>query len=162
MADVLAELAGAVADLVDERGLSVAAAESVTAGRVATALAAAPSSAAWFRGSLVAYHSEVKFSLLEVPEGPVITGDTARRMATRVRSLLGADVAVSSTGAGGPDAEESQPPGTVFLAVATADGCSVRRHHFTGEPPDVVEQAAAEALRELRDVLRAGAAGGPP
>lgn len=156
MPDVLRELADRIADLVDERGVSVAAAESVTAGRIATALAAAPSSAEWFRGSVIAYHSEVKFSVLEVPEGPVITADTARRMASRVREMLGADVAVSSTGAGGPDEEESQPPGTVFLAVATAEECSVRRHQFHGDPPDVVEQAAAEALRELRDVLQAG------
>lgn len=153
MADELHDLAGAIADLVDERGVSVAAAESVTAGRIATALAAAPSSAEWFRGSVVAYHCEVKFSVLGVPEGPVITADTARRMASRVRELLGADIAVSSTGAGGPDEEESQPPGTVFLAVATAQKCSVREFHFPGDPPDVVEQAAAEALRELRDVL---------
>ena len=52
-------------------------------------------------------------SRLGVDPGPVVTALAARQMAGGVARLLGADVAISVTGVGGPDEEEGQPPGTV-------------------------------------------------
>lgn len=111
-------LAKQIARQAGQSRVSIACAESLTGGQIATILAAAPDSAAWFRGSLVAYSAQVKFEVLGVPPGPVVTEQCAATMAVGVRRLLGADVAVAVTGVGGPDDEEGKPAGTVWIAVA--------------------------------------------
>ena len=132
---------------------TVAAAESITCGNIAAALAAAPNASQWFRGSVVAYSREVKFSVLRVDPGPVITSSCVQQMAVNVRRLLGADIAVATTGAGGPGREEDQPAGTVFIGIATPDGCSTRECHFLGEPSEIVHEATLQALRDLADAV---------
>ena len=107
--------------LLQERGLTVAVAESLTGGLVASRIVAVPGSSAWFRGGVVAYDSQVKFDLLEVPEGPVVSEAAAMAMADGVRRLLGADVGLSTTGVAGPTEQEGQPPGTVWLGLAIED-----------------------------------------
>ena len=67
-----------VVDLLQERGLTLALAESVSGGLAATRLSAVPGAGDVFRGALVAYASEVKFALLDVPEGPVVCAGRAR------------------------------------------------------------------------------------
>jgi PncC family amidohydrolase len=87
-------------------------------GMVSSALAEAPGSGEWFCGALVAFTSELKHELLHVPAGPVVTANAAAVMAGEVRRLLGADVAVSLTGAAGPDGQDGQPPGRLFLGLS--------------------------------------------
>jgi PncC family amidohydrolase len=67
---------------------------------------------------VVSYASDVKRSLLDVPPGPVVSADAVRAMAAGVRSLLGADVGLAVTGVAGPDPQDGEAPGTVFLGVA--------------------------------------------
>jgi nicotinamide-nucleotide amidase len=134
-------------------GRTVAAAESITSGNIAAALAAAEDASHWFKGSVVAYAREAKYRVLKVDPGPVITAGCARQMAIGVSNLLHTDFSIATTGAGGPGAEEGQPPGTVFIAVATQDRCQVNAYHFDGEPPEVVHQATIAALRDLASVL---------
>jgi nicotinamide-nucleotide amidase len=76
-------------------------------------------------------------------------------MAGGVRKLLRADVAVGVTGAGGPEPQDGQPPGTVFVAVD--DGSERRVQHLSleGEPPEVVMKAAGKTLEMLVDRLEA-------
>jgi nicotinamide-nucleotide amidase len=83
------KLAVRIAELVDSAGLSVAVAESLTGGMVASALAEAPGSSTWFRGAVVAYASEVKhqLQLLNMPPGPVVSAEAAATMADGVRQL---------------------------------------------------------------------------
>ena len=107
------------------RGLTLAVAESLTGGLVASRLVDVPGASAWFRGGVVSYATDVKFSVLDVPEGPVVTAEAAAAMATGVRDLLGADVGLGVTGVAGPDSAEGQPPGTVFLAVVVGDAAPV-------------------------------------
>lgn len=111
----------AVADLLAARGLTLAVAESLTGGLVAARLVNVVGASAWFRGGIVAYASDVKFSLLDVPEGPVVSESAAAAMATGVRKALGADVGLAVTGVAGPDSQDGEKPGTVFLAVAGLD-----------------------------------------
>jgi nicotinamide-nucleotide amidase len=144
-------LAQQVAQALD--GRSVATAESITSGNIASALAAAENASVWFKGSVVAYAREVKYSVLGVDRGPVITSSCVAQMATSVSSLLDADISVGTTGAGGPGPEEGQPPGTVFIAIDTRDRCHIRAYRFEGEPADVVHKATIQALRDLADVL---------
>ncbi|MDQ4033547.1 MAG: CinA family protein [Actinomycetota bacterium] len=143
-------LAEGIAEIVDSARLNVAVAESLTGGMVASALAEAPGSSTWFRGAVVAYASEVKHQLLDVPAGPVVSAEAAASMADGVRRLLGADVAVASTGAGGPGGQDGQPPGTVFLALSNGLHTQVEHHFFDGDDPaEVCDRTAAEALQML-------------
>lgn len=147
------DIAARVASAARERGVSVGAAESLTSGVIATHLGGAGEAAAWFRGSVVAYAAEVKFAVLGVRPGPVITAECARQMARGARRVLGADLAVAVTGAGGPGPEEGRPAGTVFLAVATPAGEQVRERLFAGGPDEVLRQTAEAALAMLLDEL---------
>ncbi|WP_205629569.1 CinA family protein [Jiangella muralis] len=139
--------ASVVARLV-ARGLTVAAAESLTGGLVCAALTSVPGSSAVVRGGVVVYATSLKESLAGVPpavlaaDGPV-AGSTAAAMAEGVRSRLGASVGVATTGVAGPDPQDGHPPGTVHVAVASDGGVRVRS--FTGP----------SALRGDRSAVRA-------
>ncbi len=81
----------------------------------------------------------------------------AEQLARGVRALLGADVAVSTTGVGGPDAQDGHEPGTVYLGWATAEDAGHELVHFEGDPVEVIDQAVEAALTLLADTLSAGA-----
>jgi nicotinamide-nucleotide amidase len=142
-----------VADLAAEKGLSVAAAESLTSGLIAHRLGAGPNAADWFRGSVVAYQEPVKFEVLGVPEGPVVTADCAEDMARGVARLFAADVAVAATGVGGPDPSEGKPAGTVFVAVAVDGKVDTRQLDLDGDPGEILQDAATHAIELLLDAL---------
>jgi nicotinamide-nucleotide amidase len=145
-----AELAAAdIAKCLSRRNLTVSAAESVTSGSVACRLGAAPEASEWFAGAVIAYASRVKFEVLGVTPGPVITADCARQMAQGVARLTGSDIGVAITGVGGPDPVEGHPAGTVFIAVSTPAGQTATEHYFQGDPAQVVQSATAEALAML-------------
>jgi nicotinamide-nucleotide amidase len=152
--EVRDRIAGEVAEEARRRGLTVAVAESLTGGMVATALAAADAASEWFRGSLVAYSSEVKHEVLDVPAGPVVSAEAAEAMAAGVRRLLGADVAVAVTGSGGPSAQDGQEPGTVYVAVDNGSAIRAHRLDLDGEPREICIRSAESTLRLLLDGLR--------
>ena len=137
------------------RGWRLATAESVTAGLVANRAAQAPNATDWLLGGLVAWSSEVKQKQLGVPPGPVVNAVTAEQMARGVADMLGADVAVSTTGVGGPDPEEGHPAGTVFVGVLVDGEVSTHELHLDGEPEDVCTGAADAALSLVVEALRA-------
>lgn len=151
--DEARELAEQVARLAQERGLRVAVAESLTSGMIANQLGAAPEASSWFVGGVVAYAADVKFKVLGVEPGPVVTARCAAQMATGVADLLSADLAVAVTGVGGPDPDEGHPPGTVYLAVQAGGHEEVGHHHFDGDPTQVIEQSTVAALQTLRTAL---------
>jgi nicotinamide-nucleotide amidase len=134
-------------DLVGAR--TVAVAESCTGGLVSQALVALPGSGEWFRGGLVAYQRDVKFALLGVSPGPVVTERAACEMAEGVARLLGADVGIGVTGAAGPGALDGASPGTVVVAVSVLGHSMAREYHFDGSPEQVCQQARDAALRDL-------------
>jgi nicotinamide-nucleotide amidase len=111
----------AVGALLEDRGLTLAIAESMTGGLVASRMVDVPGSSRWFKGGVVSYQSDVKFDLLEVPEGPVVSEEAAKAMADGVRRLLGADVGLAITGVAGPAEQDGQPVGTVWLGIAIGD-----------------------------------------
>jgi nicotinamide-nucleotide amidase len=135
---------------------SVAIAESLTSGSLACHLGAAEGASQWFRGGVIAYASDVKFSVLGVDPGPVVTPGCARQMASGVARLMDADIGVALTGVGGPGAEEGKPEGTVFIAIVTGDGDQVEEHHFSGGPAAVVYAATHQALVMLEARVRLG------
>ncbi|HKE73814.1 MAG TPA: competence/damage-inducible protein A [Acidimicrobiales bacterium] len=144
----------AVAHRLVERGVTLAVAESLTGGLVASRLVNVSGASEWFRGGVVSYASDVKFSLLGVPEGPVVSAEAAGAMAEGVRRLLGADVGLAVTGVAGPDPQEGQPPGTVFMAVAAGDGPPTTvRVTLPGDRPRVRQFACISLLDLLRRTL---------
>jgi len=157
-ADQAAELADRIARLLRAGGQTAAVAESVTGGAVMSRLAAAEAASEWFHGGIVAYSRQVKYSLLDVDPGPVITARCARQMAHSAALLLKADFAVATTGAGGPGPEEGKPAGTVFIAVSTPHDCTAAEYRFDGDPSAVVESVTAQALRDLAAAVSAEAA----
>ena len=108
----------AVARALGADGLTLGLAESLTGGLAASRLVNVVGASRWFRGSVVSYASEVKFDLLGVPVGPVVSEATATAMAEGAQRVLGADVGLSITGVAGPDGQDGQPPGTVFVGLA--------------------------------------------
>lgn len=135
------------------KGLTLAVAESVTGGYVAGRLCAVPGASSVFRGGIVAYSPEVKFDLLDVPEGPVVTEEAAVAMAEGVRARLGADIGIATTGVAGPEESEGQPVGTVCLAVAAADGALASTVRLPGDRERIRQFSTITLLDLLRRVL---------
>jgi nicotinamide-nucleotide amidase len=146
-------LTSALSDRLRELGLSLAVAESMTCGRLACELGATENASEWFLGGVIAYSEEVKFDVLRVDRGPVITAQAAQQMAEGVRKLTGADIGISITGVGGPGPHEGRPAGTVFIGISWPSGVEVSRHQFVGEPEDVVAQATVHAVLLANSVL---------
>jgi nicotinamide-nucleotide amidase len=141
----------AVAALLVDHGLTLGLAESLTGGLVASRLVGVPGASAWFRGSIVGYASEVKHTVLGVPDGPVVTEPAARAMAEGARRVLGADIGLALTGVAGPDEQEGVAPGTVIVGLAlTGGGAESLVIHLPGDRERVRQYAAISALDLLR------------
>jgi nicotinamide-nucleotide amidase len=115
-------LAARVLGLLTERGETLAVAESLTGGLVAAELTSVPGASRAFRGSLTAYATSLKQQLLGVDAGLLaargaVDAEVARQMAAGARKALGADWGIATTGVAGPEPQDGQPVGTVFVAV---------------------------------------------
>lgn len=114
--------AAEVVRLLTVRGETVAVAESLTGGLVAADLTAVPGASKVFRGSVTAYATELKHELLGVDatllaQRGAVDPQVAAQMAAGVRKALGADWGIATTGVAGPDPQDGQPVGTVFVAL---------------------------------------------
>ena len=143
-----------VLDLLAARGWTLGVAESVTGGLIGGRITNVPGSSRTFRGGVVSYASEVKFDLLGVDRGPVVSEQAAVQMAQGVRRAVGSDVGLAVTGVAGPDEQDGRPAGTLCIGVAMPDG-SVRSQ--TVMLPGVRDQmrqfSVISALSFLRDIL---------
>ena len=143
------DTAAELAEQAERRGLTVAVAESLTAGNIAASLGAQADSAVWFRGAIVAYSTEVKHRVLGVPDVPAVSEAAAVAMAAGVRSMMDADLAASVTGVGGPGCQQGEPPGSVWFAIASRHTAQARHRQFDGEPGQVVEGSVRQAIELL-------------
>jgi nicotinamide-nucleotide amidase len=144
--------------MLEERGWTLGTAESATGGLVAGRITSVPGASRVFRGSVVSYATEVKQSLLEVPEDlvtehGVVSEPVAVAMAEGARGRLDADVVVAVTGSAGPDPQE-RPVGTVVVSVVTPDGSRVRTLALPGDRERVRTFASTAALQLLRMSLQ--------
>jgi len=144
----------AVAAQLIARGVTLGVAESLTGGLIASRLVNVPGASAWFRGGVVAYHSQVKFDVLGVPVGPVVSEAAAAAMARGVCQVTGSDVGLGITGVAGPDEQEGNGPGTIFVGLRLPDGStSTRELHLPGDRERVRQYGAISALDLLRRAL---------
>ncbi len=130
--------------------LTLGVAESMTGGLIASRCTEVPGSSGWIRGGIVSYASEVKFDLLGVPEGPVVCEEAAIAMAEGARRVLGAGVGLSVTGVAGPEEQDGQPVGSVFVGVALEERSEAVHLRLAGDRTVIRQLAAVSALDLLR------------
>jgi nicotinamide-nucleotide amidase len=140
-----------VLDLLRRRGWSLGLAESVTGGLVAGRITNVPGASQVFVGSVVSYASEVKFDVLGVDRGPVVSEQAAEQMAVGARRVLHADVALSLTGVAGPTEQDGMPVGTLCVGIALPDGRTVTR---TLRMPGLRDQMRQMSVISSLDLLR--------
>lgn len=147
-----------------QRQLTVATAESLTGGLVASSLTSVAGASAVFRGGVVSYATEVKRELLGV-DGDLLAavgavdGQVAGVMAERARVVTGTDgrdtdIGIATTGVAGPDTQDGHPVGEVFVAVATKSVTRVERFEFSGSRNEIRTSAAAAAIELALEVVR--------
>jgi nicotinamide-nucleotide amidase len=139
--------------VLEERSWSLGTAESATGGLVAGRFTSIPGASRVFRGAIVAYHEELKASLLAVP-GPVldagvVSEDTALAMAAGAALALETEVAVAVTGSAGPDLQE-HPAGTMWIAVQTPEDARARMLRLPGDRERVRTYTVSAALHLVR------------
>jgi nicotinamide-nucleotide amidase len=152
------DLETVVGALLRDAGKMVACAESLTGGGLAQRLSHSQGASDYFLGSAVCYSEEAKRSVLgvskETLEGPgVVSEECAREMAAGARRIYSADVAVSLTGAAGPDPHGGEPPGQVWVALDAADAKEARGFRAPGDRDQVIRWAEQAALDMLRRYL---------
>lgn len=135
-------------------GLSLGLAESVTGGLVAARLTAIPGASDVVRGSIVAYASEVKFDVLGVGTGPVVSEKAAMEMALGARSRLNADIGLALTGVAGPSEQDQMPVGTLCVAIDGPGGSLVRTLRLPGQREQMRQFSVISSLDLLRGYLR--------
>ncbi|CAM5326442.1 CinA family protein [Streptomyces aurantiogriseus] len=157
-----------VVRLLTVRGETLAVAESLTGGLVAAEITSVPGASKAFRGSVTAYSTPLKHELLGVDAGLLATRgavdpQVAAQMAAGVRKALGADWGIATTGVAGPEPQDGQPVGTVFVAVdgplgadsVSAAGGKVEALRLNGDRAEIrresVRSVLAVLLRELAD-----------
>ena len=139
-----------VGGLLQAEGLDLGLAESMTGGLIASRCTDVPGSSSWLRGGIVSYASEVKFDLLDVPKGPVVSEVAARTMAEGASRVLGADVGLSVTGVAGPETQDDMPVGTVFVGLHLHGHTDVAHLRLGGDRTVIRQIAAVSALDVLR------------
>lgn len=149
------ELQDAVLRLLAEKRLTLATAESITAGLVAHRLATVPGASDWLRGGIVAYTNDMKTNLLGVPrelieQHSAVSAPVAEAMAVGARQRFNTDLAVSATGYAGPTAAPGQPVGLTYVAVASAGGVRSWSFNWFGTRTEIQSRAAKFALNLVR------------
>jgi nicotinamide-nucleotide amidase len=157
------EIENVVVRLLTEQQKSVALAESCTGGNIAHRLTNVPGASAVFIGGVVAYANAAKESFLGVraetlQQHGAVSEAVAREMAAGAREKFGADFAVAVTGIAGPGGgTPDKPTGTVFLALASAQGVTLERLLNPWDRVTFKEVTATQALERLRRRLEAHA-----
>ncbi len=143
-----------VQEFFKKKGLTLSAAESCTGGLISYYLTTPPGASAFFSAGVISYSEEAKKSILHIPDEivsgyGVVSGETAREMAKRVRMLTKTDYSISSTGNLGPDVLEGKERGLVYIAAAGEEKTVSRELRLCGDRNENREDAALSALMLL-------------
>ena len=150
------ELEEAVGNLLAEKNLTIAFAESCTGGFISHKITSVPGSSAYLKGSVVAYANEVKQRQLGVKAGTLekhgaVSEETAIEMAEGVRKALDTDIGFASTGIAGPDGgTEEKPVGTVWLAFSSQEKIETIKLNLGGTRDLNIKYATVNALNLIR------------
>jgi nicotinamide-nucleotide amidase len=150
------DLEHVVVPMLIERKLSIATAESITAGLVAAKIGRVPGASATLLGSVIAYSNEIKHDVLGVPEEMLgeygaVSSQVAEAMAVGVRKLMKTDLAISTTGIAGPTgATATKPVGLVWFGLAWESGVRSSHVNWFGTREEIQSRAAKTALNMVR------------
>lgn len=143
-----------IGDVMNQKRLTLAAAESCTGGLVSSRITDVPGSSAYFLGGVVAYSYEAKASLLGVSWDTLnkygaVSRETVIEMARGARKLFNADIAVSISGIAGPGGgTDAKPVGTVWVGLSASGGEEAR--HFVWEGDRILnKQLSSEAALQF-------------
>lgn len=145
-----------VFDLLIEKGMTFASAESCTGGNIAHVITLIPGSSEVFNGTAVTYATPMKTKVLGVPaetieKHTVVSQEVVEGMATGVRDLMEADFGVATTGVAGPGGgTETNPVGTVWIGVASPSGVVSKCFNFGKDRENVINRATIAAYEMLR------------
>jgi len=157
--------ASSVVERLREKAYTLATAESLTAGLIASAIAAVPGASDVLWGGFIAYRNEAKERVLGVDRALLIakgsvSKETAEAMAVGALAVSGCAVAVSATGIAGPSGgTEEVPVGTVWISVAVrkSETSEVFRKSemlsLKGNRNDIRSETVKQALRLVGDCL---------
>lgn len=144
-------------------GLTIAVAESLTGGLVVAELVSVPGASRVVAGGVVAYQTELKHSMLGVSaellaEHGAVHAEVAAEMARGVRERLTlgglpASIGLSTTGVAGPDPQDGQAVGTVYVGVAFEGRTEVTALHLEGGREAIRRQTVSESLSAVRSML---------
>jgi nicotinamide-nucleotide amidase len=154
-------VAAALAEVLRERGITIAAAESLTGGLIGAELTRAGGSSDFFRGSAVTYTTDAKRDVLGVDEaillGPgAVSEEAAAALAEGAARLFSADLGVSATGVAGPAEQEGKPVGTVFVGATFGGRTEARAVRGYGDRENIRTIAMNSALELGRRILLGG------
>ena len=148
-----------VFDLLKNKGVTFASAESCTGGNIAHVITLIPGSSEVFKGTAVTYATPMKTKVLSVPaemieKCGVVSQEVVESMATGVRNLMEADFGVATTGVAGPSGgTEENPVGTVWIGVASAKGVVSKCFNFGKDRENVINRATIAAYEMLRQQI---------
>ena len=134
-------------------GKTLVTAESLTGGGIGMELTSVPGASLVYKGGIISYVNDVKAEVLGVPQEVLdhygaVSAWTAGYMASGVRKLLKADIAVSVTGLAGPGGDEfGHPVGTVYIGYDSNPKSLVKEFHFVGNREEVRHQTIEAALK---------------
>ncbi|NCB50404.1 MAG: competence/damage-inducible protein A [Clostridia bacterium] len=142
-------LAARVMALLEEKGLTLSAAESCTGGELAKRLTDIPGASRHFIGGVTVYTNEAKSKLLDIPADFIkahgaVSREVAAELAEKVRMKLCTDLGVGITGLAGPEGDGVHEVGTVFVAIAGPDGVFVRETHTASRGRGIVRLYACQ------------------
>jgi nicotinamide-nucleotide amidase len=133
------------------RGLSLGVAESVTGGLIGARIANVPGASDTFRGTIGAYASDVKRSVLGVTAEAVVSEESAIQMAVGAQRVLDADVGIAVTGVAGPTEQDNRAVGTVCFGIAVVGH---QPHALTTRLPGDRERIRQFATISLLNLVR--------
>lgn len=148
-----------IASLLRDSGLTLSVAESCSGGLIAKRITDIPGSSGYFLLGVVTYSNSSKERVLGVSKDLLeahgaVSSEVASAMAEGVRALSGSDLGIATTGIAGPDGGTPEKPvGTVYIAIASADGCRAFHHSFSGDRYLIRDATAEAALELLSDTL---------
>lgn len=142
-----------------QQNLTVATAESLTAGMLSSAIADVSGASAVLHGGVVAYNNTIKHRLLGVSADTLaargaVDAETAKQMARGARERLSTDLGIATTGVAGPDPSEGKAVGIVFIALATADGTLAKLLRFDGSREKIRRSTVAASLKLMAEWLK--------
>lgn len=153
-------VAQVLGDLLSERELTVACAESCTGGNIAHSITCNPGSSAYFLGSVVSYSNDVKADVLGVSRTTLsrfgaVSKEVVTEMASGVSRLMRSDCAVATSGIAGPDGgTKYKPVGTVWMSAKYGNQIVTELKHFAGDRESVIESATNHVMVMLIKLLR--------